>query len=259
MIVFAMRGYGFVFKVIRDRFPLPKQTTRRQVMDKYRIVFRHDRAGRLIDAHEFEHLRFPRDRFGAELLEELQRDAARTVTVDDESVILHHVYVERRVTPLDIYIREANPVKARAAIVDYGRAIKNMAATNIFPGDMLLKNFGVTRSGRVVFYDYDELTELIDCNFREMPTSSIPEDEMAADLWFGVGEQDIFPEEFTRFLGIRGELRDAFDYYHGDLLGVRFWQRIQDRIRSGEVIEIFPYRRFRRLGAGLCPRAERQV
>lgn len=259
MIVFTMPGYDVVFKVIRDRFPFPKQTTRRQVMAKYRLVFRHDRAGRLIDAHEFEHLRFDRCRFESALLDELEAEASRSVTVEEDSVTLHHVYVERRVTPLDIYIREANPIKARAAIVDYGRAIKNLAATNIFPGDMLLKNFGVTGSGRVVFYDYDELTALVDCNFRELPHTNDAHDEMAADPWFGVSDNDIFPEEFSAFLGIGGELREAFDYYHGDLFGVRFWNRVQDRVRSGEVIEIFPYRRSRRLGAGLRQRTEGRV
>ena len=248
MIVFTMPGYDVVFKVIKDRFPFPKQTTRRQIMSKYRLVFRHDRAGRLIDAHEFEHLRFAKDRFDPDLLAELESTATRSVTVGDD-VVLHHVYVERRVTPLDIYVREANAIKARSAIVDYGRAIKNLAASNIFPGDMLLKNFGVTSSGRVVFYDYDEIIPLTECKFREMPTTDRPDDEMSADPWFGVGDYDIFPEEFTRFLGIRGELREAFDYYHSDLFGVRFWHRIQDRVRSGEVIEVFPYKRSRRLGA----------
>ena len=186
---------------------------------------------------------------------ELQEEAARSVTIDDDTVTLHHVYLERRVVPLDIYVREANPVKARAAIVDYGRAIKNLAATNIFPGDMLLKNFGVTRSGRVVFYDYDEITNLTRCKFREMPETDNPVDEMSADPWFGVGEDDVFPEEFTRFLGLREELRDVFDYHHSDLFGVRFWQRAQERVRSGEFIEIFPYERHRRLGAGKQRRA----
>ena len=249
MIVFTLPGFDVVFKVIRDRFPFPKQTTTRQIKAKYRLVFRHDRAGRLIDAQEFEHLQFDRDRFTPELLEELATDATRAVTIDDSSVTLHHVYIERRVIPLDIYVREANPVKARAAIVDYGRAIKNLAATNIFPGDMLLKNFGITRSGRVVFYDYDEITELTRCKFREMPDTDNPADEMSATPWFGVGDDDVFPEEFTRFLGLREELRDVFDYHHSDLFGVRFWQRAQDRVRRGETIEIFPYERTRRLGA----------
>jgi isocitrate dehydrogenase kinase/phosphatase len=249
MIVFTMPGYDVVFKVIRDRFPYPKQTTRRHIMGRYRLVFRHDRAGRMIEAYEFEHLRFSRKQFSDDLLAELAGEATRSVTIGDDDVTLHHVYLERRVTPLDIYVREANPIKAQAAIVDYGRAIKNLAATNIFPGDMLLKNFGVTRSGRVVFYDYDEITNLTSCNFRELPDSDRPEEEMSADPWFGVGENDIFPEEFTRFLGIRGELREVFDYHHSDLFGVRFWTRAQDRLSTGEVIEIFPYRRSRRLGA----------
>ena len=251
MIVFTLPGYDAVFKVIRDRFPYPKQTTRRQVMAKYRLVFRHDRAGRLIDAHEFEHMRFLRTQFAEGLLEELLREAARSVTLDGDTVILHHVYVERKVVPLDIYLRESNPIKATAAMIDYGRAIKNLALSDIFPGDMLLKNFGVTRSGRVVFYDYDELSKVTYCNFREMPETQDPADEMSADPWFGVGEHDVFPEEFRNFLGVRGELRAVLEQHHSDLFGVRFWQRVQDRIRSGEVIEIFPYERSRRLGAGV--------
>ncbi|MDJ0953109.1 MAG: bifunctional isocitrate dehydrogenase kinase/phosphatase [Acidimicrobiia bacterium] len=251
MIVFTLPGYDAVFKVIRDRFPYPKQTTRRQVMSKYRMVFRHDRAGRLIDAHEFEHMRFSRDRFAPELLAELETAATRSVTVADDIVTLHHVYVERKVVPLDIYLRESNPLKGRAAMIDYGRAIKNLAMSDIFPGDMLLKNFGVTRSGRVVFYDYDELTRVTECNFRELPQTQDPDREMAADPWFGVGDNDVFPEEFRNFLGIRGELRSVLERHHGDLFGVRFWRRVQDRVGSGEVIEIFPYERSRRLGAGI--------
>jgi isocitrate dehydrogenase kinase/phosphatase len=251
MIVFTAPGYDVVFKVIRDRFPWPKQTTRRQVMAKYRLVTRHDRAGRLVDAHEFERLRFDCDRFAPELLEELGTQANRSVTIDDRHVTLDHVYIERRLAPLDLYVREANPVKARAAIMDYGRAIKNLAAANVFPGDMLLKNFGVTSGGRVVFYDYDEIVPLTRCRFRRLPESDRPDEEMSAEPWFGVGDNDVFPEEFTRFLGIRGELRDAFYDQHGDLFGVRFWQRVQERIAAGEVIEIFPYSRSRRLGASV--------
>lgn len=255
MIVFTLPGYDAVFKVIRDRFPYPKQTTRRQVMSKYRLVFRHDRAGRLIDAHEFEHLRFVAARFDEQLLAELQTEAAKSITVEDGQVTLHHVYVERKVIPLDIYLRESNPLKGRAAIIDYGRAIKNLAMSDIFPGDMLLKNFGVTRSGRVVFYDYDELTRVTECNFREMPQTTEPDQEMSADPWFGVGDRDVFPEEFRNFLGVRGELREVLEQHHGDLFGVRFWQRVQDRVKAGEVIEIFPYERSRRLGAGVRTRA----
>ena len=179
------------------------------------------------------------------------------MTVSENTVVLHHVYVERKVTPLDIYLRESNPLKSRAAIIDYGRAIKNLAMSNIFPGDMLLKNFGVTRSGRVVFYDYDELTRLTECNFREIPQTQDPDKEMSAEPWFGVGDKDIFPEEFQNFLGIRGELREVLMRYHGDLFGVQFWRRVQERVRSGEVIEIFPYDRSRRLGSTVSTRTRR--
>lgn len=257
MIVFTLEGYDAVFKVIRDHFPYPKQTTRRQVMSKYRIVFGHDRAGRLIYAHEFEHMRFDRDRFAPELLAELAGSASRSVTVAGDVVILHHVYVERKVVPLDIYLRESNPLKSGAAIIDYGRAIKDLALSNIFPGDLLLKNFGVTRSGRVVFYDYDELSRVTECNFRELPETRDPDREMSAEPWFGVGDGDVFPEEFQNFLGIRGELRDVLLRHHSDLFGVRFWRRVQHRVRSGEVIEIFPYDRSRRLGSGVMRRTRR--
>jgi isocitrate dehydrogenase kinase/phosphatase len=173
------------------------------------------------------------------------------VTISGETVILHHVYVERKVIPLDIYLRESNPLKSRTAIIDYGRAIKNLAMSNIFPGDMLLKNFGVTRSGRVVFYDYDELSRVTECNFRDLPQTGDPDREMSAEPWFGVGGNDVFPEEFRNFLGMRGELREVLERHHSDLFEVRFWKRIQERVRSGEVIEIFPYDRSRRLGASL--------
>ena len=224
-------------------------------MAKYKMVFRHDRAGRLIDAHEFEHMRFDTARFDEALLAELADDASRSGTVQGDVATLHHVYMERKVILLDIYLRESNPVKARSAIIDYGRAIKNLAMADIFPGDMLLKNFGVTRSGRVVFYDYDELSRVTECNFREMPDTVDPDREMSADPWFGVGDNDVFPEEFRNFLGIRGELRDVLEQHHSDLFGVRFWQRVQARVESGEVIEIFPYKRSRRLGAGVRRRA----
>jgi len=247
MIVFTLPGYDMVFKVIRDRFPPQKQTTQKQVRSKYRIVSRHDRAGRLIDAQEFEHLRFPRSQFDPEFLDELLQGAGRSVSLHDDDVVLHHVYMERRVVPLDVYLRTDDAAAATRAFIDYGTAIKNLAATNIFPGDMLIKNFGVTGSGRVVFYDYDELSLLTDCNFRRMPVSDDPFDEMADAPWFGVGEGDIFPEELSDFLGVAPDLREAFEERHGDLFDVGFWKSVQERIRSGETIEILPYRRSRAL------------
>jgi len=247
MEVFTMPDYDVVFKMIRARFPYTKNTTREQVMAKYDLVFKHDRAGRLVDAQEFEHLQFDRSRFSSELLEQFQDVAGKNVKVDDQHVVVKHAYVERRVTPLNIYLQVADVKRARAAVIDYGQAIKDLAATNIFPGDMLLKNFGVTRHGRVVFYDYDELSLLTDCNFRVLPQPRSHTEEISSEPWFGVGDNDIFPEEFTYFLGLKEDLREIFMEKHSDLLEVDFWHQMQDRIAAGKIIDIFPYKQDQRL------------
>jgi isocitrate dehydrogenase kinase/phosphatase len=247
MEVFTMPDYGLVFKVIKDHFAYPKHTTRDAVMVKYDLVFKHDRAGRLVDAQEFEHLKFNRNRFSDTLLDSLKRNAAQSVIINDDNVIVKHAYVERRVTPLNIYIRDVDKTEALSAVVDYGNAIKDLAVSNIFPGDLLLKNFGVTRHGRIVFYDYDELCLLSVCNFRVMPQSRSYDDELSAEPWFGVGENDVFPEELRKFIGLQGRLKEVFLEHHGDLFDVHFWHQIQSRISSGETIDIFPYGQNKRL------------
>lgn len=241
MVVFGMPGYDDVFKVIRDRFPPPKRTTRSAIVEKYKLVSRHDRAGRLIDAQNFQHLSFARTRFDPDLLEELLTEASRTVRIEGDKVVISHLYVERRVIPLDLYAREAIPGAAAAAVVDYGQAIKDLACSNIFPGDLLTKNFGVTRHGRVVFYDYDELSALTDVVFREMPDPREEDEALAETPWFSVGDRDVFPEEHQRFLGLTEDLRALFRARHGDLFEVEPWKAIQKRIAAGELIEIFPY------------------
>lgn len=241
MVVFDLRSYDYVFKVIRDRFAAPKTNTRAHVEDRYRLVFQHDRAGRLIEAQEFEHLTFEKRRFSARLLEELVASAAGSVTIDDEKIHIHHLYVERRVQPLDLFLHEAEPEAATRVVLDYGQAIRDLATTNIFPGDFLLKNFGVTRHGRVVFYDYDELSLVTECVFLDLPRASDPEQEMAAEPWFYVGEHDVFPEEFVNFLGLTGEPRRRFLEAHGELLTADFWRRLQARHRAGEILDVLPY------------------
>lgn len=247
MIVFNLSDYDLVFKLIKDRFAQPKKTTRQEVIAKYEMVFQHDRAGRLVDAQTFEHLQFERQRFHPDLLQELLEVAGRTVQVCDDAVIVQHAYVERRVTPLDLYLQEAPLPQAEEAIIEYGRAIKDMAATNIFPGDMLLKNFGVTRHNRIVFYDYDELRSLTTCNFRKFPAAYHDDDELASEPWFHVSENDVFPQEFLRFMGLPPRLEPAFLAHHADLLTPTFWQQTQARLHAGELISIRPYRDDQRL------------
>ena len=247
MIVFTMPGFDMVVKVIRDRFPPPKSVTREAVMRSYRLVFRHDRAGRLVEAQEFEHLEFDRERFSDEALDELASNAAHTVEIGHDAVVLHHAYIERRVDPLDVYVRTESEAAARAAVVDMGQAVEDLAATDVFTGDLLPKNFGVTRHGRVVCYDYDELSLLSDLSFREMPSSASYDDEFGDEPWFGVTPVDVFPEEFPNFIALPPELKAVLRETHGNLYELSFWQRIQQRVRSGEIVDIFPYPQSRRL------------
>lgn len=247
MSVFTLPSYELVFKVIKDSFPPQKNTTRERVMEKYRTVQLHDRVGRLVGFQEFEHLTFPRSRFAPELLDELLAAAGRTISVRGDQVAVRHCYVERRIVPLDLYLQRRSEEEAEAAALDWGRCLKDLAAANIFPGDVLLKNFGVTRHGRVLSYDYDELCPLDHLAFRDIPPSRNEQDEMAAEPWFSVGEDDIFPAEMLTFLGLQGRAREAFLREHGDLFGVGFWHGLQERHRRGEVISFYPYGPERRL------------
>ena len=241
MIVFTLPSYNLVFKVIRDTFGAPKTISREDVISKYKLVSKHDRAGRLIDTQEFLNLKFPINRFSKELSKELLKNASTSVRKENDNLILKHVYVERRVRPLNLYISEYSFEEAARAIIDYGEAIKDLAKTNIFPGDLLLKNFGVTQHNRIIFYDYDEVSLVTDCNFRDIPESNSIEDEMQADTWYYVGEYDIFPEEFIRFLSMNDKLKDEFMKYHKDLLTSKYWRRIKNQHLKGQALLVIPY------------------
>ena len=227
MIVFTLPSHDLVFKVIRDRFGAPKHTTRAEVMERYQFVFRHDRAGRMVDAQEFRRLRLPLARFMPALANELLAEAAQSCRVEGEDLIVEHCYVERRLQPLNLYLRDAEPAAAEATIIDYGNALRDLASTNIFAGDLLLKNFGVTRNGRVIFYDYDEVSLLGECEFRELPTARDDEEETSAEPWFYVGPRDVFPEQWLPFLGMRPEIRKVFLERHAELLTAPWWRARQ--------------------------------
>lgn len=246
MAVFTLPSYQTVFKIIKDRFAPQKNISAEQVRQKYQMVKTHDRVGRMADTQEFQNLVLPRARFSPELLEELAAVAASSIEITDDEVRIRHLYTERLMTPLNIFIDGADEPSLREALDEYGNAIKQLAAANIFPGDMLLKNFGITRHGRVVFYDYDEITYLTDVNFRKLPEPETPEQEMAAEPWYSVGPDDIFPEEFRRFLFGRPRIKQIFAELHGDLFDPEYWRGLQTAIRAGKVMDVFPYRRKKR-------------
>ncbi len=241
MIVFHLPSYNLVFKVIRDRFGFPKTISRQGVIDKYKLVSKHDRAGRLIDTQEFFNIEFPVQRFSDVLREDLIKNASQTVSIKGDKLIFRHTYVERYVRPLNLYIREVSQQEAELAIIDYGQALKDLAQTNIFPGDLLLKNFGMTQHKRVVFYDYDEVALITECNFRAIPQATNIDDELRADTWYHVNENDIFPEEHLRFLAMTPELRSLFVKVHGELLTPDYWNEIKAKHLAGEAVTVIPY------------------
>ena len=241
MIVFEMAGFDMVVKLIRDHFDTPKKTTRAKVMAQYDFIFHHYRVGRLVEAHCFEHLSFDRCWFSDALLELLLDEAGQTVHLENERVVIDLAYLERRVIPLDVYLETRTGKAADAVAIDFGNAIKDLAAANIFPGDMLLKNFGVTRHARVVFYDYDEIVPLTDCRFRKIPQPRTYLEEMADEPWYTVEENDVFPEEFSRFLGLGPHHRDLFLAHHEDLMQTDFWIGLQEEIRNGVIRHVPPY------------------
>ncbi len=241
MVVFTLPSYDIVFKVIRDRFGYPKTIGRKDVIEKYQLVFKHDRAGRLVDAQEFRRLRLDRARFTDELLNELLAECADSCRIENDFLVIEHVYIERRLTPLNLFLREADRETAKKAAIEYGHAIRDLALSNVFPGDLLLKNFGVSRHGRVIFYDYDELCFVTDCNFRRIPEARDDMDEMRASAWFFVGSHDVFPEQFIQFLSFEENIRQAFLQHHADLLTAEFWANLKVRHESGELLEVLPY------------------
>ncbi|MBR7780567.1 bifunctional isocitrate dehydrogenase kinase/phosphatase [Undibacterium luofuense] len=245
MLVFALPSFPYVFKLIKDSFPPPKETTRELVQEKYQLVKNHDRVGRMADTLEYSDVAFPRSRFSEELLAEIQRYAPSLLEVTRDEIVIRHLYIERRMTPLNIWLTEAEQRGDLAAmehgVREYGNAIKDLIAANIFPGDMLYKNFGVTRHGRVVFYDYDEIEYITDCHFRRIPAPRNEEDEMAAEPWYPVAKNDVFPEQFGSFLLGNPQVRRFFLQHHADLLTPEYWQQKQARIQQGKVEDIFPY------------------
>ncbi|MBX3586072.1 MAG: bifunctional isocitrate dehydrogenase kinase/phosphatase [Ramlibacter sp.] len=259
MLVFDLPSFPYVFKLIKDFYPPQKDTTREQIQGKYLLVKQHDRVGRMADTLEYSEVAFPRARFDEALIDEIRQFAPSQLEISDrdgdgeEEVILKHVYIERRMIPLNIYLQEAFDAlgsdagddKAQAqierAVIEYGNAIKDLVAANIFPGDMLWKNFGVTRNAKVVFYDYDEIEYITDCNFRKVPEPRNEEDEMSGEIWYSVGPHDVFPETFGPFLLGNDRVRGVFMKHHADLLDAAFWQGHKERIASGYVHDVFPY------------------
>ncbi|MCB9033846.1 MAG: bifunctional isocitrate dehydrogenase kinase/phosphatase [Chitinophagales bacterium] len=246
MTVFTLKYYNFVFKIIKDKFENPKTITRKEVIKKYEEVELNDRVGRMAYAHLFENLIFPRNLFAFELIQEFKEHCKETVEFIGNNVLIKHVYLERKMTPLNIYLQEANPIDKCKAILDYGFCVKELAAANIFPGDLLMKNFGVTRHGRVIFYDYDEIQQLTELRFRRLPQPDDYDDDRFSQIDISADQNDIFPEEFKSFMVPDGPIGEVFMAEHGDIFTPKLWINIQKKVRQGEYLRFYAYDKSRR-------------
>jgi isocitrate dehydrogenase kinase/phosphatase len=245
MLVFTLPSYPYVFKVIKDVFGSSKEVDHDTVRRKYQLVKQVDRVGRMADTLEFSMVALPRKRFSQELIDELYKEVPSLMEADGDDLIIKHLYIERRMEPLNLYLEKAEKAgrddQVEEVVREYGNAIRELAIANIFPGDLLWKNFGVTRYGRVVFYDYDEIEYMTDCKFRRIPPPPNFEAEMSGEVWYSVSRMDVFPEEFETFLLVSDKIRDAFMRYHADLFDAAFWQNTQEQIRKGSMQDFFPY------------------
>ena len=243
MSVFTLPSFPYVFKVIKDKLAPPKKITRQTVKDKYMYVKTHDRVGRMADTLEFSHVAFPIDRVSSELLDKLKQDIATSLGIEGDQVIIRHLYIERRMVPLNMYLGHAPDEALEHVVREYGNTIKDLIKANIFPGDMLLKNFGVTRQNRIVFYDYDELMPMKDIRVRAIPPARTPEQEMASEPWYRVEENDFFPEQFEHFVMSYPKVRELLLKHHADLLDAKYWQGIILDLEKGVRADVFPYAR----------------
>ncbi|MDE9495470.1 bifunctional isocitrate dehydrogenase kinase/phosphatase [Xenorhabdus bovienii] len=246
MLVFASPSFDRVFKVIKDKFAPQKEVSQERVQECYRLVKEHDRVGRMADTQEFENFVIEKRHISQELMEELQKEIPAKLEDLGDKVLIKHLYMERKMIPLNIYMEQVDEVQLKDVIEEYGNAIKQLAAANIFPGDMLFKNFGVTRHGRVIFYDYDEICYMTEVNFRNIPPPRYPEDELASEPWYSVAANDVFPEEFRHFLCGDNLVRRYFEESHSDLFEADYWLALQERIKNGHVEDVFAYRRKQR-------------
>ncbi|HBB9564550.1 TPA: bifunctional isocitrate dehydrogenase kinase/phosphatase [Escherichia coli] len=246
MLVFTLPGFDRVFKVIKDRFAPQKEMSAAHVRACYQLVKEHDRVGRMADTQEFENFVLEKRHISPALMELLLQEAAEKITDLGEQIVIRHLYIERRMVPLNIWLEQVEGQQLRDAIEEYGNAIRQLAAANIFPSDMLFKNFGVTRHGRVVFYDYDEICYMTEVNFRDIPPPRYPEDELASEPWYSVSPGDVFPEEFRHWLCADPRIGPLFEEMHADLFRADYWRALQNRIREGHVEDVYAYRRRQR-------------
>jgi len=258
MVTFRLPSFDYVFKVIRDTSPKQTFQGRAHVVRQYWKVHRMDRVGRMLDIMTFHNLRFRRASFDPALLDELLETAPGSARVEEDAVVFRYLYAERKIVPLDVYLRDA-PVpeeQRQHAVLDYGAAIRDLAAAGLFVGDYMTKNFGVSQYTRVILYDYDDMDDLVNWNFRSLPEPPEWAELLPYEDWLSKGPFDVFPEHDFRKFAVPEQYLEFFTRHHGELLNPGFWNRIKSELREGHVPDFYPYpgsKRLRALSAAVQP------
>lgn len=256
MAAFTLPSFPYVFKIIADKSD-KEGAIKSVVKRKYELVHETDRAGRMLDSLTYKNLQFDRELFTQEIIDEITQRAPSEIKMDENKVVLNHVYVQRKVIPLNIYLKEHenDPEEVKRVLEDWGFCIKGLAVAGIWVGDFKSKNFGVTSTGRIVSFDYDELRELDHLEFEKQPRwHSLPSaDDEESYASPGTAWHDkhaygriYLPDEFGN-LEISSFLETVFKKLHPDLFNADYWQKIQTELREGKVPDVFPYALSERL------------
>lgn len=238
MAVFHLPSYDVVFKIIRDEFPESKPITKQDVKTRYHTIKRHDKVGRMADTSEYVNFQLPLDRVSNQVLNDLKTTCPSQLTIIGNTLTIQHLYIERRMTPLNLYLQKPmSDSHTRDVIDDLGTTIKEIAAAKLFPGDMLQKNFGITRHSRVIFYDYDEICPLVERDFRDLPSQ---DDPFAMDC-LSVGPSDVFPEQFKHFIVTQPKHKKLLIEMHPEIFQASYWQSVKQSAKNNLSIVTLPY------------------
>jgi len=241
---FTFDNCGYHLKIIRDRpttsYKWGKYPGVAAVVDKYRLVHEINRAGSMLDNVMYYNLRLDRDMFDPVFLDELCRESAHSVQVDADGVFIRSLIVQMKIIPLPVYLARASETETRDVIISLGTCIRNNAATNIFNKDLDSRNYGVGRYGRVFLFDYDAVEKLTEIKIRTNSDREPGEEEVPE--WFFEDGVIFLPEELDYGMQLvnRFALR-CFREENADLLSVRYWQAVQQKLLRGEVPELRIY------------------
>ena len=255
MVVFSPPSFPYVFKVIRDFSSKQAWMGRAHIMEIYRWVHEMNRGRLMLDAWLYRNLHFPREFFDEQVLRELVANAPSSVRLDGNTVVLKHVYAQRRVQPLSTFFDQVRDRASRERAIDaLGAFIKDLAGMGFFMSDCygLPCNTGLTHASNVALFDFDDLGPILRQHFRETPPLPNEQDELLWNTetdgaWFSVGENDVLVDEWERYLGVPPDLQNYFREKHGDLFTVDYWDQLQRRILAGKLHFVIPYPPERRL------------